>query len=302
VTRAATSRPPGGDLLDESFIRRLEGLRLRARRVSASSAGARPGRQRTPAADFIDHRAYSPGDDIRHIDWHALARLDEVHVKVGQRPQAAAVELLLDRSLSMLEPPRKWHLAVRLTAALGWLSLAAGDRVTVRSFPGAEVIWGPAAGLGGAHQLLAAMAALSPRPGVSDPTGAFELVARDGRPGGVAVVVSDFWWVADAEEALARVPAPRFDILALHILDPTELDPPLAGSYELVDAESGATVAVVVDASVRAAYRARMRAGVENVRRLVTLRGGAHALAMASWPLERAVLPFLRGRGVLTET
>jgi uncharacterized protein (DUF58 family) len=286
-------------LLDDAFLRRLEGLRLKARRLSGAPGGARAGRQRTPTADFVDHRPYSPGDDMRHVDWHALARLDEVHVKVGQRPQATSVEIVLDRSRSMGVPPGKWVLAVRIAAALGWLSLAAGDRVTLRGFPGSPSLWGPMAGLGAAQGLLAALSGLERESGQSDAATALSAVGRLGRSGGVAVIVSDFWLAGDPQRALASLPAPRWDVLALHLLDPAELDPTLSGSLELEDAEGGDPLYVDVDDDVRAAYRAEVRARVEGIRRLVGRRGGDHALILSSWPLERAVLPFLRRQGLL---
>lgn len=295
-TKAATT-----GLLDDAFLKRLEGLRLKSRRLSGAPGGARPGRQRTPTADFMDHRAYSPGDDIRHVDWHALARLDEVYVKVGQRPQATAVEIVLDRSFSMAVPPTKWFLAVRIAAALGWLSLAAGDRVTLRGFPGPAHLWGPMTGLGSAKGLLMTLSALEPVPGQSLAGDTLADVGRLSPGGGVTVIVSDFWLAGDPEAAIARLPAPRWDILALHLLDPAELDPPISGTLELEDAEGGDPLYVDVDDDVRAAYRAEVRARVEAVRRLVSRRGGDHALILASWPLERAVLPFLRRQGLLTD-
>jgi uncharacterized protein (DUF58 family) len=287
--------------LDDAFLRRLEGLRLRSRRLSGVAVGSRPGRQRTPAADFSDHRAYSPGDDIRHIDWNALARLDEVHVKVGQRPHATSVEILLDRSRSMAVPPGKWRQAVRLAAALGWLSLAAGDRLTLRGFPGDEVLWGRESGLGAAPGYLRQLAATRTVAGKTDLLPAIRRMGHESQAGGLAVLISDFWLLGEPEEALSLLPAPRWDVLALQVVSSEELDPPFHGALELEDPEGYEPIFVTVDEAVRAEVRREVRRRIDAVRRVFARRGADHALVMSTWPLEQAVLPFLRRSGVLVD-
>jgi uncharacterized protein (DUF58 family) len=227
--------------------------------------------------------------------------LDEVHVKVGQRPHATSVEILLDCSRSMAVPAAKWRQSVRLAAALGWLSLAAGDRLALRSFPGEEVLWGREAGLGAATGFLRTLGGLRTSPGISSLDGAVRRLGREAQAGGIAVVISDFWLSGEPEGALGLLPAPRWDVLALHVLDQTELDPPLDGPLELEDPEGGEPVLVTVDDAVKAAYRKEVRRRVESVRRAFARRGASHTLIPASWPLEQAVLPYLRRRGVLTE-
>jgi uncharacterized protein (DUF58 family) len=227
--------------------------------------------------------------------------LDDVYVKVGQRPHATSVEILIDISRSMAVPITKWRQSVRLAAALGWLSLAAGDRLTVRSFPFDEVVWGPQAGLGAAPALLRALAAVRTTAGASDLTPVIRRLARESPAGGIAVLISDFWLAGEPEEALAQLPAPRWDLLALHVLDPWELDPPISGALELNDPEGGAPIFVTVDDAAREAYRREVRRHVEALRRVFARRGADHTVVLATWPVEQAVLPYLRRRGVLTD-
>ncbi|MFN8424400.1 MAG: DUF58 domain-containing protein [Anaerolineae bacterium] len=120
------ARPEAGALrFDDAFMRRLERWRSAFGRV-APAVGSRTGRRRTPAADFVDHRAYSPGDDLRHIDWPALARHDAVFVKLGRVAQAAEVRIILDVSASMAAAPRSS--GCRSSSRPRWLAQARARR------------------------------------------------------------------------------------------------------------------------------------------------------------------------------
>lgn len=308
VTRRARPAPapphaPGDTPLvfDDAFLRRLERLSLRVRRIG-QAVGGRPGTRRTPAADFVDHRAYSPGDDQRHIDWHAAARHDEVFVKVGREHQSAGVHVVLDVSTSMGAWPAKRRLSRELAAALGWLSLATGDRVTVVPFPevpGAAT-WrmGGGTGLGTACVRYVAGLATAAEPATALAP-AVRRATRHGGAGGLVVVISDLWLADDLETALAAAPPPRWDVLVLHVLDRAEISPGIDGPVELVDAESGARLVVTVDDALRAAYRAALNARLEQVRAAAGRHGAAYALVPADWPLERAVIPYLQRRSIL---
>lgn len=289
---------------DDAFLRRLERLSLRVRRVG-HAVGGRPGTRRTPAADFIDHRPYSPGDDQRHIDWNAAARHDEVFVKVGRERQSADVRVALDLSPSMSAWPAKRRLGREIAAALAWLSLAQGDRVAVVPFPadgtqGAVEPWRAIRGAGMGTACLRYLASLPAiAASATSLAPAMRAATRIGGSGGLVVVVSDLWLVDDLDVALALAPPPRWEVLVLQILDRAEISPGLSGPVELVDAESGERRVLAVDDGVRTRYRAALNERLERLRRLAGSRGATYALIPADWPLERAVIPFLQRRAVL---
>lgn len=131
-------------LFEESFLRRLEQLNFR---TTPSLRGVMVGEQRSrilrPALDFSDHRSYSSGDDLRHVDWNAYARHEELFVKLGESTQGIDLHILLDYSRSMtwepawqppnqpptqppIQPITKWASARRLAGALGYLGLSGG--------------------------------------------------------------------------------------------------------------------------------------------------------------------------------
>ncbi|MEO8082725.1 MAG: DUF58 domain-containing protein [Ardenticatenales bacterium] len=294
------ARPDGAALrFDDAFMRRLERLALRVRQV-APAVGARTGRRRTPAADFVDHRAYSPGDDLRHIDWPALARHDAVFVKLGRVAQAAEVRILLDVSPSMAASARKWRLSLELAAALGWLGLARGDRVVVSPWPpGPTAPWGPAAGAARASGLLSYLSALDPHPATMTALApAVRTLVRDAS-GGALIVISDLWRVDDLDRALAFAPRTRWDRSLLQILDPRELRPTADGPVALIDSETGERLTLQLDDELCDAYVSALRVRLDRLAGRCAAAGAGWALLNADWPLEQAVIPHLRHRGMV---
>ena len=89
-------------LIGPELLRRLERLALVARRTfRGAGAGERRARAAGSSIEFRDHRAYSPGDDLRHLDWNLLARLDRLYLKRFHDQQDVTLHLVVDASASM---------------------------------------------------------------------------------------------------------------------------------------------------------------------------------------------------------
>jgi uncharacterized protein (DUF58 family) len=149
-----TSEP----LFDEQFLRRLERLNFRtAPRLRGNTLGEQRSRSLRPALDFSDHRAYTPGDDLRHIDWHIYGHHEKLFIKLGEASQSVNVHILLDCSHSMAWEPagnsfgptelapaatpsglarkrNKWNVSRRLAGALAYLALSGGERLNITTF------------------------------------------------------------------------------------------------------------------------------------------------------------------------
>src|SRR5437762_12718282 len=124
-------------LLDPSFARELEALRRRLRvRARSGSGGDHLARRRGGSAEFLEHRPYAPGDDLRRMDWLAFARTGEPVFKLFRAEEDVVVRLVLDASASLdAGTPTKLEAAKRLAAAVGYMALADSERaqdVTVR--------------------------------------------------------------------------------------------------------------------------------------------------------------------------
>jgi uncharacterized protein (DUF58 family) len=121
---------------------RLAGVRVHlgsfmAGRLSGLHRSAQPG----ISVEFSDHKEYSPGDDIRHLNWRVYARSDKFYIRQFARETHAAVHLLLDHSASMHFrnselAESKATFAVRLCALLSYLFLRQNDAVGLLTVAG----------------------------------------------------------------------------------------------------------------------------------------------------------------------
>src|SRR5262245_63351680 len=94
-------------------------------------AGERLGRASGASLEFQDRRPYQPGDDVRHVDWRALARSDQLVVRQWREEVLARVEILVDTSRSMAIDERKAQLAVDLAAMLAHVAREDGSQAIV---------------------------------------------------------------------------------------------------------------------------------------------------------------------------
>jgi len=276
-------------LLDPGFLAQLERLTLRARRrFNTIQQGEKRSRRPGSGLEFAGHRGYVPGDDLRHLDWTLLGRLDRPFMKIFEQESALTVHLLVDASRSMAYgEPGKFLAASRLAAALAYIALGSLDRVSVTVFDGRGMkVQGPGRGRGSLFRLLEFLAAQTP----DGPGGVEEALRRHAAAAaaGLTFVFSDF-----LDPDLPRAVLPhrfrRHSLALVQILAPEELDPTLDGDLKLIDAESGEELEVSVGPRERTAYRARIDAHREELRRFAA-RYGADWVSIASdCPLEDAL-------------
>src|SRR5207253_327354 len=142
---AQAPRPPGGGgrarlrpaRMNLEYLKRLT---LRVRRGMGDRPGDRrfPGRPEPAGIELEAYGAYVPGDDLRHLDWNAVARLDTLLVRRFTAERELVVHLLLDASASMAAPARDGKLAVarELALALAYVALGANDAVRIAVLSG----------------------------------------------------------------------------------------------------------------------------------------------------------------------
>jgi uncharacterized protein (DUF58 family) len=288
------------DLLTPEFLRKLERLRLVSRRAFAGKTwGERRSKKRGASVEFADFRNYTHGDDLRHLDWNAFARLDRLFLKLFVEEEDLSVYLLVDASRSMAfgDPP-KFDYARRTAGALGYLALCNFDRVTFWSY-GERLrgVFGPTRGRGRALAGLRWLAGLEADGATASGAALREFALRTKRPG-LAIVISDFF-DADHLEGLKALASRQFEVAALHLLDADELRPALAGDLKLVDSETGAEREITVTQGLLRAYQhslAEFCGGLDATCRAL----GIHLLRVSTAePFENLILRYLRKRGII---
>ncbi len=296
---------------DPGFLRRLERLAVVARRtLRGAGLGERRSKRHGGAVEFSDYRGYSPGDDTRRIDWYAYARLETLFLKLFVEEQDLALHVLVDQSASMgtgADPatgrPSKLDFARRVGAALAYVGLSGGDRVTVRAFRGGEA--GPQLGpLRGRDAFMRLLRFLGQDPEAAGRTSLAQatraFVAR--RPTtGVVILLTDLLDPTGPqgyEEPLRRLRAAGHEPYVVHVVSPDEAEPEVGVDVDLEDAETGEVVSVALDRAAVEAYRAahaRFRAEAAAFCRRAEL---GYVEARTDVPFEDLVLGVLR-RGAL---
>jgi len=295
-------------LFNESTLRKLNQLTLVARRVRAGVLkGERRSTRRGASVEFADYRNYTPGDDLRRLDWNAFARLDRPFLKLMEEEEDLAVYLLIDISTSMdwgEGPTHKLTYALQLAAALAAMSLGSGDQCSVILLQNGKVSsrMGP---LRGAHQLSRLLVFLENQSKTFQSGGTTELdrVLREyslaiGRPG-VAFLLSDLFAPGGFQSGVNALLGRGFELILLHLLSPIELDPPLAGDLRLVDVETGKSEEITIDGGMRELYQRRMELWQAEFQQDCRKRGAEYIPVNTATPWDKLVLYNMRQAGVV---
>ncbi|HEY6560322.1 MAG TPA: DUF58 domain-containing protein [Polyangiaceae bacterium] len=288
-------------LLDPDFMRELEALRRRLE-VRARSAGPGVGiaRRRGSSAEFEEHRAYEPGDDLRRIDWLAFARKGAPVVKQFRAEEDYVLRLLVDASASLgFGDPSKIEVSRRLAAALGYMALRSSERVQVlvatqpdpsaRALARAHPLRRGRSGLPALLRDLDAVAAA----GQANLARAIDETVERSRKPGLLVVLSDFFDGGPVTLALSRARAAQHDVALVQVTSDAEVNPSYEGDFALVDSETGQSVDVTLDAAALEAYVLRYTGLVEELRGFARKHSATYVRALNTEPLEPVVRRFV---------
>lgn len=256
-------------LFPPDFLTRLEYLSIMSKRVFRGQLLAqRRTRQTGSGIEFSDHREYSPGEDLRYLDWNIYARHGDLLIRRFQEEQDLHLWLLLDCSRSMqVADGRKFDLARQLSAALAWIALADLDRISVLACAAGVVDQFPLTR--GRERILPLMQFLQTLQASQQETSLLESVRqflhRRPRPG-IAVILSDLLDPAGFEAALDQLRFSGFDLHVIQLHHPLDAEPGLLGDAELVDLESCRTLQTTITEQMLNEYRRLFRKHQEDVR------------------------------------
>jgi uncharacterized protein (DUF58 family) len=286
------------ELLDPAFVRELELLRRRLSiRTRSGEMGERSANRRGSSAEFLEHRGYAPGDDLRRIDWLAYARSGQAVTKLYMNDEDAAVRLLLDASSSLdFGEPNKFLIARKLAAAVGYMALAGSQRAQLlvarepdeSKVTGVERALPVRRGRGALGSLLRELEEARAK-GRADLARAVSVTLQRAKRPGLLVVLSDFLDPGPVTRALTQARAAGHEVVLIQVLAEEELSPSIEGDFSLEDAETGASVEVAVDASALEAYAARLAGLLEELRAWARRHGAAYVRARTDENLEDVV-------------
>jgi uncharacterized protein (DUF58 family) len=226
--------PASKRFLHPEAIRRIGRLEIRARHVVE---GLMSGMHRSPyfgqSVEFLQHRQYAPGDDLRHVDWKAWAKQDRLYVKQFEEDANMRCTLLTDVSASMQYgsgPLNKYEYAATISVSLAYLLLKQHDSVACVAFD--EKIRARTPMRSGETHLSAIVQTLDATAPAdkTNPGAILQEVATAEARRGLVVVVSDLLGdVSSTLRGLRLLKQRGHDVLVWHILDDDEVDFPFEG-------------------------------------------------------------------------
>ncbi len=282
-------------MLSDAFLSRMDTLMLALKgRASGGAGGVRRSRQTGSSAEFSDYREYIPGDDIRRIDWNALARFDRIFLKLFMEEQESAVTVLLDGSASMGE---KWTAARQAAEAAGYLALTGGDRLRVILLQQPENRMSPLLSGRQAYARLGQFLDLcAPR---GDGSLTERILHAEGLRKGLCFLISDCYEEGGIGTALDLLRYRGQECAVIQPLSPFELNPALDGAVKLTDPESGETVDLLADREALESYRQALDRFLREIRETCFRRETPCALLDAGKNFEEEWIPLLSGSGMI---
>jgi uncharacterized protein (DUF58 family) len=238
--------------------------------------------------EFKDYRDYQPGDDLRHIDWNAFARSDQLSIKLFREEVHPHLDVVLDASRSMdLEDTAKGRATLALAAFFATAAanagyshtawLLAGTYRPVANSQGPPVEWD---GIELGHR-----AAPDDAPGQVPPSF---------RPRGLRILLSDLFWLGEPLATLRPFVERAAVAIVVQVLALADVEVMQMGNLRLVDSETGQTRDLRVDATVIRRYQEALARHQQNWHRACQQVGALFTTTIAEtllrdWTLEDLV-------------
>ncbi len=245
-------------MINKEILKKIRSIHIRTNyMVNDIFAGEYESAFRGRGMEFEEVREYTPGDDIRDIDWNVTARFGHPFVKVYREERELTLMLMVDVSSSCLfgsQKQFKQELAAEIASVLAFAATKNNDKVGLIIFSDqVETFIPPKKGKNHVWRVIKEVIEHDPVSTRTDIAGALNYLNKVSRKKAVTFLISDF--ISENYEQALRITGKKHDLISISITDPRELSLPSAGIVELLDAETGETVLIdTSDANFRKGY------------------------------------------------
>jgi uncharacterized protein (DUF58 family) len=288
-------------LLDREFLEKLERLTIHWQKSFAGLVGGHNiSRFAGSGQEFLDHRNFHHGDDLRAVNWRAYLRLEKLFLKMFQVEPRVPVRMLVDASESMAaHGGKKFDFAQRLAAALCYVGLVRLDTIELHSF--SERLSQRYLASGGRHRFggvmdnLAAMTTA----GRTDCQRVIREFISNYSQRGLVIIVSDFLDDQGCDKPLQYLSDFGHELMLIQLWADEDRTPPWSGELELQDAETGNRLKLDFDDQARERYTRAFDAHSAGIQHLAVRSGGRYVGVPVSQPLEDVIFgEMVRARGI----
>jgi len=285
-------------------VAKLRNLSLLARQaVEGFISGLHRSPHKGFSVEFSEHREYSPGDDLRHLDWVAWGRSDRYYIKQYEQETNLRAYILLDVSASMnyrlSGGQTKFAYGCFLAACLAYLMCRQQDVVGMIAFD-EDVRFHLPPGSTPSHLDRVFKHLEATRPGRKTAIGpTFHKLAQSIAKRGLVVIISDLYdEPSEILKALQHFVFKKHQVILFHVMDPAELEFPFRKILSFVDMETQDRLQVD-PRTVRDAYLKEVGAFIEMYRKECSDRKIEYSLTPTSTPYDRMLLDYLARRRAL---
>jgi hypothetical protein len=271
-------------IINEQLLSEIETL---ATLVKNNTAGMFGGMRRSKSlgssSEFADYRDYMPGDDITRIDWNAYARFEKLYEKLYYDERQMHTRIYVDASRSMrYGDEQKRVQALRLAAALAYLSVCEMDKVSVYAIVGGtaqEII----SGMVGKESYYLEIGKLNGIEFDGDcRISEAILPTKVGMGDGYSIIISDFLTDANYEDAIDLLADKKRDIMCIQVLSAEEINPQIRGKMHLFDSENQSRYyRKNIDREIVKAYRAALKYATDRISDYCAARGASYVCVSA---------------------
>jgi uncharacterized protein (DUF58 family) len=286
---------------DPKVLAGISNLALRARWVvEGLLSGVHKSRAKGFSVEFEEHREYTPGDEIRRIDWKAFGKFDRYFIKEYEDETNLRAYLLLDGSASMnyaSDGISKFDYGCTLTASLAYLILKQQDAAGVVTFSNRiESFVPPRAKRDYLMQILHALENRGPA-GETNVGKILDELAGQIKRRGLIILISDL--LDEPEQVLKGLRQFRFkgnDVIVFHLLDPAELELPFDGNILFEDLEAANLEVIADPRAIRATYQQVVQEFITDMRKQCHDNAIDYQLISTATPLDQALASYLSWR------
>lgn len=293
-------KSPTEQRLSPEALARISRLEVQARHVVE---GFITGLHRSPfygqSIEFVQHREYVPGDDIRRIDWKVWSKTDKYYLKLYEEETNLRTTILVDGSESMQYrsgDASKYDYACSVAAALAYLLLRQQDAVSVSVFDEELRVRAPSRSSQQHLGTILSVLAIDKPSRKTDTYGILRKVADEKSQKGMVVLISDFFTNRDdLFKGLKLLRQRGHDVLLFHVLDDEELDFSFAGTTRFEGLEEAGTI-TCDPKSLREGYLQAMHSFLEDLRRRSAQNTIDYQTIRTSTPLDAALRHYMNHR------
>jgi uncharacterized protein (DUF58 family) len=291
--------PPTQSFLDFDVIARIDNMQMLAKvLVEGFVLGLHRSPYRGFSVEFAEHRQYSPGDEIKHIDWKVFGKTDRYYVKQFEEETNLACYIVVDASASMAYRSKengltKLQYASYMAACLSYFIMRQRDAVGLMLFDNqVRTVLPPRMRQSHLKHVLSALDSLKPgkETNIAQP---LHHLADGLKRRGLVILISDL--LDDPESIMSALQHFRFqghDIIVFQVMDNAELTFPFDSMTEFSDMETGLKTTVSPE-GIRATYMSELKKFLSTIEKGCADVHADYKLFNTSQPLELALSEYL---------